>query len=109
MGLTIDEISKRYNIDIKKLKFFEKNDLIKITNDFSDKDMKRLSDVCTLYDCGMDTDTVKQFMQFNCEEENREKLKFLNVYRSDLLNKIHNMQKNLDNLDFIIYKIKNKI
>lgn len=107
--VTINEISKRYNIDIEKLKFYEKNGLIKITDNFDEEDLKKLSSLCTLYNCGMNAEDVKKFMGFNYVEEKVELLKFLNKYRDDLLDKIHNMEKNLNNLDFIIYKVKNKI
>ena len=107
--VSINEISKRYNIDVEKLKLFEKHGFIKITDNFDGEELKKLSALCTLYNCGMSAEDIKKFMSFNCSEENGELLKFLNKYRNDLLDKIHSMEKNLNNLDFIIYKVKNKI
>ncbi|MDO4301121.1 MAG: MerR family transcriptional regulator [Clostridia bacterium] len=107
--MTLDEISKYYNVDIKKLKFFEKNKLITITNvEFKDKDLKKLSILCTLYDSGLDADNIKRFIKLDYSNEKSEQIKLLNLYRNNLLDSIHKKQKSLDNLDYIIYKIKNK-
>lgn len=107
--MTINEISKRYNIEIEKLRLFQSNELINIIDDFDEKDLKRLSALCRLYNCGIDFENIKKFMSFDCNKDNKKRLNFLNMYRKDLLDKIHKMEKNLDNLDFMIYKIKNKI
>ncbi len=103
--MTIDEISRRYGIEVEKLKFFQKNSLIKLTNDFNDRDLKEISFVCTLYDCGMNTETVKRVMGFDYWKGNTELLTFLNTYRNNLLVEIHKKQKKLDMIDYIICEI----
>lgn len=106
--MTINELSKHYNIEIKKLKFFEKNNFIKIKDEFNDDDLKRLSSLCILYDIGLDLETIKKLLSFNLNNKVTEQINLLISYRNNLLDEIHRKQKSLDNLDYIIYEIKNK-
>ncbi len=107
--MTINELSKRYNIEIKKLKFFEKNNLIAIKDEFSDNDLKKISNLCILYDIGLDLESIKKLLSFNRNKEVNEQINLLSLYRNCLLDEIHRKQKSLDSLDYIIYEIKNKI
>lgn len=106
--MTIDELSRRYNVDIEKLKLFEKTKLITVSDELSDTDLRQLGIVCTLYDSGFTVDAIKRFLGFGHNKEREEQIKLLNLYRHNLLDEIHKKQKNLDNLDYIIYEIKNK-
>lgn len=105
--MTIEELSEQYHIEIKKLKLFEKHNLIIITEKFNDNDLKKLSNLCVLYDIGLELETIKKLLFFSQNREVTEEIKILNQYRNTLLDEIHNKQKNLDSLDYIIYEIKN--
>lgn len=104
----IGEISKRYNIDIKKLQIFEDNNLITFTENFNNEDLNMLSFICSLYDSGLSIDEIKEFMTVYDNDDSGSQLNFLTGCRNDLLNEIHKRQKELDKLDYIIYEIKNK-
>lgn len=62
-----------------------------------------------LIDAGCDMKTTEQCMSFLKEREISKMLPVLSKYRAALLNSVHIVQKQIDCLDFLIYKIKNKI
>ncbi|MCD8214320.1 MAG: hypothetical protein LUC97_01540 [Clostridiales bacterium] len=103
----IGEISRRYSIDIEKLRIFEDNKLIAFTESFNDEDLNRLGDICSLYDSGLSAEEIKMFMTVYDNADKDRCIKFLTVCRNNLLEEIHKKQKCLDNLDFMIYEIKN--
>lgn len=104
----INEISKRYNIDIKKLQIFEENNIITIRENFSDEDLNMLGTVCSLYNGGLSIKEIKDFMAVYNSGNSNSLISFLNGCRHNMLDEIHEKQKSLDNLDYIIYEIKNK-
>ncbi|MCC8013704.1 MAG: MerR family transcriptional regulator [Eubacterium sp.] len=106
--MEINEISKRYNIDIKKLKVFEENNLITFREHFTDEDLNMLSALCSLYDSGLSIKEIKDFMAVYNSGEHSGQISFLTECRHNMLNEIHTKQKNLDKLDYIIYELKNK-
>lgn len=106
--MTIKELSVRYKIDINKLKLFEKDGLIKASDEFDESGLKRLSTLCALYDSGLSTEEIKKFLILNNEQKTAEQIKLLGISRQNLLDVIHKKQKSLDSLDYIIYEIKNK-
>lgn len=77
-------------------------------DEFNDDDLKRLSNLCILYDIGLDLESIKKLLSFNRNNEVTEQINLLSLYRNCLLDEIHRKQKSLDNLDYIIYEIKNK-
>ncbi len=106
--LTINELSVRYNIDIEKLRAFEKSGLITTLEEFDDVALKRLILYGTLYDSGLSLGDIKRFLILNNDGKSTEQIRLLNLYRQNLLDEIHKKQKSLDCLDYIIYEIKNK-
>jgi len=104
--LTLQELSVRYGVDIEKLKIFESNNLIS-AKEFSYNDFNKLGMLCILYNSGLSINKIKKFMSLN--DNNSEQIKILSFCRNNLLEEIHEKQKNLDSLDYIIYEIKNKI
>ena len=61
-----------------------------------------------LVDAGMDSAAVKQCMPFVKEENFSGMLPILSKHRAVLLDSIHTGQKQIDCLDYLIYKIRNK-
>ncbi len=106
--MTIHELSDRYNIEIKKLNYFADHHLIKTGKPYNDDDEKRLSIICTLYSVGLNADTIKRFLLLAKENNQAEQIKLLNKHRANLLEDVHTKQKLLDQVDYMIYEIKNK-
>lgn len=109
MLLSIKDLSSCCKIDMKKLQTFVENDLITSLGECDKENINQLSRLCTLYDCGLDVEEIKQLLTFIYNGNMAEQIKLLNVCRQKILDEIHSKQKSLDSLDFLIYKIKNKI
>lgn len=104
--MTISELSIRYNIDVNKLRLFEKNRLISLKDQYSTEELEDLSLLCTLYDCGFSGEKLRNYMDCRAAGNNLRQLSLLNEQRFALLDEIHLRQKLLDKLDYIIYNIK---
>jgi hypothetical protein len=62
-----------------------------------------------LKDAGCDENTIADFMQKLRQGNELEGLKILQLHRRFLLNQLHDEQKKIDCLDYLVYKIsKNK-
>ena len=104
MKLSFDSLSRRYNIDPQKLKYFAHHGLIEAKRDYSGEDEKRLGDVCTLHDIGLSADEIKKFLS----SDEKERTKLLTAARKDILDRIHSDQRSLDRLDYILYELRKK-
>lgn len=63
-----------------------------------------------LLDAGCNPDTVRQCMNLAKKQESVELLRLLANYRQELLNSLHQSEKRIDCLDYLIYRIeKHKI
>lgn len=105
--MTIKELSQTYKIDINKLKVLEDYNLIDLDN-VNDTGINKISVMCSLYDMGMKAEDIKKLVDYDYNKDKIAQINLLNSVRSQLLDKIHQNQKYLDNIDYIIYKIKNK-
>lgn len=59
-----------------------------------------------LQDAGCDKAAIEDFMKLKAIRNKKEMLRLLAVHRSKLLCKIHETQKPLDTLDYLIFKLK---
>ncbi len=62
-----------------------------------------------LLDAGCDEHMAEKCMDLVKEEKCADMLPILAGYRASLLSQVHDGQKRLDCLDFLVYKIKKKI
>lgn len=63
-----------------------------------------------LLDAGCNLDTVQQCMNLAKKQESVELLRLLANYRQELLNSLHQSERKIDCLDYLIYRIeKHKI
>ena len=60
--MTIQELSRQYNIDVKKLQYFADHRLIEDEQTDNEENLKRLSLICTLYDIQLDAGKIKKFL-----------------------------------------------
>ncbi len=110
--MTINEVSKKYNIPVNILKEYEKWELYEVKEKehwYSDADLERLSMIMTLYDIGFKNKDVKMYMKLliNKEATQSERIRILNQKRSSILNEIHCKEQQIDKLDYIRYNIIN--
>lgn len=68
--------------------------------------VKRTSVVQNLQDAGCDEEFINRYMCLRGEGDEEKQLEMLDEHRKALLEQIHSGQKQLDCLDYLIYKTK---
>lgn len=68
--------------------------------------VRRTSVVQNLQDAGCDEEFINRYMCLCREEDEEKQLRMLDGHRKALLEQIHSRQKQLDCLDYLIYKTK---
>lgn len=113
--MKINEVSRKFNISLSKLRYYEKVGLFdnvkRVNNirEYEDNDIKRLQLILSLKSSGLSIKEILVFIEL--EEDGHKKAQqktiFIN-HRNKLVNQIHKLQKNLDSLDYLIYRMDNK-
>lgn len=62
--------------------------------------------VQNLKDAGCDRETVERFMVLEETGQTREQIALLSKHREQLLDKVHQEEKRIDCLDYLIYQIQ---
>lgn len=112
--MTRKEASKRYQIPLYVLKEYEKwnlcNEAKKAVGvwQYDDKDLEYLSIIMTLYEIGFESNEIERYMRlFICENDTAEKRMYmLTKKREQMLDQIHFFEKQLEQLDYLRYKIQ---
>ena len=106
--MTIEEASKKYCIPIKILKEYESMELCGTVKrvmgvwQYDDTDIERLSMIMTLHDIGFSKEDIDEYMQLLLSGQNNEEcIKMLEQKRKGVLNKIHVLEKQIDNIDYL--------
>lgn len=106
--MTIEEASKKYCIPVKILKEYESMELCGTVKrvmgawQYDDTDIERLSMIMTLHDIGFSRDDIDEYMQLLLSGENDEEcIKMLEQKRKVALDKIHVLEKQIDNIDYL--------
>lgn len=114
--MTIDEVSRNFQIPIKILKKYESwggcGAVNKVIGDwqYDDQDLEKLSLIITLQEIGLDEKEVREYMMFlnRGEDTENERLRILQKKRVGLLDEIHFLEKKLEHLDYMRYEITKK-
>ncbi len=112
--MKIKEVSEKFNISITALRYYEKvglfDDVTRVNNirEYEDKDIDRISLILSLKKAGLHIQTILQYIHLLKEghSSNSERVCILKKRRCELLDEIHQQQKNLDSLDYLIYQTK---
>lgn len=77
---------------------------------YNDRDIERLGLIMTLHDVGFSNEEVALYMQLEAEgeETKQQRCKMLDKKRSSSLDEIHFKEKQLDRIDYLRQKIRNK-
>jgi DNA-binding transcriptional MerR regulator len=113
--MKIKEVSDKFNISSTTLRYYEKIGLfddVKIVNgirEYEDRDIRHLSMIITLKNAGFSNDSILKYMELSKQGNisSVERIQILKQQRQKLLDEIHHKQKNIDCLDYLIYKLKN--
>lgn len=114
--MTIDEVSRKYQIPINTLEEYEKwggcGAVNKVIGDwqYDDQDLEKLSLIITLQEIGLDEKEVREYMMLlnRGEDTGNERLRILQKKRVGLLDEIHFWEKKLEHLDYLRYEITKK-
>ncbi len=106
--MTINEASERYCIPIKILKEYESMELCGTVKrvmgawQYDDQDIERLSMIMMLHDIGFSNDDIDEYMKLLLSGQNNEEcMKMLNKRRKIALDKIHILERQIDNIDYL--------
>lgn len=115
--MTAEEVSRKYHIGVDKIKCYEENGLLehsiladgKIEYTVAQIDCAGM--IHSLLEAGMDMEKLKAFMKLYYEnkKDKSEQIQILRKQRYLLLDEIHRKQQSLDELDYMIGKLKKGI
>ncbi|WP_195986075.1 MerR family transcriptional regulator [Clostridium sp. D33t1_170424_F3] len=114
--MTKTEASEFYNIPLEVLDEYERwglcGEVKKVMGawQYDDRDIERLSMIMTLHDIGFSNREIEAYMRLMLEGDSteQERLRMLGHRRSDTLDAIHLREKQLDRIDYLRFKMKQK-
>lgn len=113
--MTLQEAAARFQVNIEKLEFYERNGLLECSHfingapDYTEDELRRVGLIHSLMKAGFDIDSLKKYFSLPAHDgaDKKEKIRLLRKQRCRLLDEIHGKQQSLDELDYMIEKIKN--
>lgn len=107
--MTLEEACKRFSLDLEKLKGYEQEGFLKpCSGDYTEDEIRRVGLIHSLQKAGMEPESLKSYLDL--EEDTlrgrREKIRLLRKTRSCLLESIHEKQRSLDEIDYLIDGIR---
>ena len=109
-NMTINEASKRYNIPIHILKLYESWEWCRgsVKAEYEDEglDIDRLGMMVTLYNIGFNENDIEQYMKLYVMGSStaNERSLILSARRKIILDSIHLLEKQLEDLDYLRYE-----
>lgn len=115
MEVTMEEVSKRYNVPIKILKEYESWGLCSAVKkvigawQYDDRDLERLGMIMTLHDFGFGRNEVETYMRLELEgaDTKPQRLAMLKKQRSTTLDEIHLKEKQIAHMDYLRHEMEN--
>lgn len=111
--MTLNEASRRFHINIEKLMICEENGLLECKKvidgvpDYTENELHKVGLIQSLLKAGFDIDSLKSFFRFDGKKEDKqERIQLLRKQRLQLLDEIHEKQQSLDEIDYLIDKIR---
>lgn len=115
--MTLAEAGIHFSISIENLKVYEENGLLKGSRqkngipDYTEEDLESVGLIQFLRKAGFDMDTLKQYVSLSAGSSEKagnkgERIRLLRKQRYRLLDEIHEKQQSLDELDYMIEKIR---
>ena len=112
--MTLQEASERFHVSLAALQQYEEAGLLSCPEnssgqpDYQDAELERASKLYTLTGAGIDLETLKRFAALLDQDKDTraEQIRLLRKRRYQLLEEIHEKQQSLDQLDYLIHKIK---
>ena len=111
--MNIKEVSEKFNINLVELENYENiglfDDIKKVNGigEYEDRDIEKLSKIVTLKKVGLELEEILRYMKLveQGDLSKDERVRILNRKRQLILEDIHNKQKSIDCLDWLIYEM----
>lgn len=111
--MNIKEVSEKFNINLVELENYENiglfDDIKKVNGigEYEDRDIEKLSKIVTLKKVGLELEEILRYMKLveQGDFSKDERVRILNRKRQLILEDIHNKQKSIDCLDWLIYEM----
>lgn len=112
--MTLGEASERFCISIEKLNYYVENGLIRYETlaegipDYTENELHKAGVIHALLKTGIDMNALGKYMELlhGKTENKEEQIRILRKQRYRLLEEIHCKQQSLDELDYMIDRIK---
>jgi len=107
--MTLEEACKRFSLDLEKLKSYEQAGFLKpCSNGYTEEEISKVGLIHSLLKAGMEPESLKAYLELGEEavRDRREKIQLLRKTRSCLLESIHEKQRSLDEIDYLIDGIR---
>lgn len=111
--MTTEEASRKYHISVDKIRYYEENGLLQHNLsdgkiDYTEEQIHCAGMIHLLLETGMDMEKIKAFMKllYENEKDKSGQIQILRKQRFLLLDEIHKKQQSLDELDYMIGKLK---
>lgn len=110
--MKIEEIRDFYNIPIETLQMFEQEGLFDAiavqagVREFCDCDIAFICRLLTLTRFGMKIEEIKEYLKEEASGGKEKRCRLLRKQRANLLDMIHEKQKDIDCLDYLLYEIE---
>ena len=112
--MILEEASERFCISIEKLNYYVENGLIRYETlaegipDYTENELHKAGVIHALLETGMDMNALGKYMELlhGKTENKEEQIRILRKQRYRLLEEIHCKQQSLDELDYMIDRIK---
>lgn len=112
--MKIHEVSEKYNISMATLRYYEKigvlDDVKRVhgIREYQEKDIQQIALVLNLKQAGLDNNTIKEYLVLIKKGKSTSKIRIdvLKKQRNKILDMIHEQQKHIDCLDFLVYQLK---
>lgn len=103
--MTKEEICEKYNIPSK---LYDKYEFVSREACCEESALDVISMLMTLYEIGFDEEEADSFavLYFSNGDSVSQQLDMLTKKREEILSKLHERQKQLDNIDFLRYKLQ---
>ena len=59
-----------------------------------------------LHDAGLNDEQILDFLECTREKGTEEQIRFLRIYRRTLMDDLHETQRRVDGLDYLVYKLE---
>ncbi len=104
--MTFKEVCEKYKIDKKEIVYFVDEGVIAKDN-LDDDAIKRIGQIILFLKAGFEKDSICRY--FLCDKSlngKTEQAQMLRRFREKLLDNVHDKQKQLDQIDYILYKLE---